>query len=66
MKQKIKTLSALKKRIKLTAKNKYLHRHSGTSHNLSSKNNKRKRRLHRPTTVDKTHTKAIKRLVPYL
>ncbi|MGQ9678930.1 MAG: large ribosomal subunit protein bL35 [bacterium] len=66
MKQKIKTLSALKKRIKRTAKNKYLHRHSGTSHNMSSKNNKRKRRLHRATPVNESHTKAVKKLVPYL
>jgi large subunit ribosomal protein L35 len=66
MKRKIKTLSSLKKRLKCSANNKYLHRHSGTSHNNSSKSNKQKRRLHRPAVVDETRFKAIKKLVPYL
>ncbi|NPV13606.1 50S ribosomal protein L35 [candidate division WOR-3 bacterium] len=66
MKQKIKTLSSLKKRLKCSANKKYLHRHSGTSHNNSAKSSKCKRRLHRTAIVDKTRVKAIKKLVPYL
>ncbi|MEO0005047.1 MAG: 50S ribosomal protein L35 [candidate division WOR-3 bacterium] len=65
MKRKLKTLSALKKRVKKSATGKFLHRRSGTSHNNSVKNSRRKRWLHRPAVVDSTKVKALKRLVPY-
>ncbi len=65
MKMKLKTVSSLKKRVKRTATGKFVHSHSGTSHNNSAKNSRRKRFLHRPAIADKTRVKALKRLMPY-
>ncbi|MCX7732651.1 MAG: 50S ribosomal protein L35 [candidate division WOR-3 bacterium] len=65
MKMKLKTLSSLKKRVKKTATGKFIHAHSGTSHNNSAKTSRRKRLLHRPAVADETKVKALKRLLPY-
>lgn len=61
---KAKTLSALKKRIKVTAHGKYLRRAAGKSHLLSSKSKKRKRRLSKPHVVSKSFEKNFRRLLP--
>ncbi|MCS7258091.1 MAG: 50S ribosomal protein L35 [candidate division WOR-3 bacterium] len=61
---KAKTLSALKKRIKITAQGKLLRRTSGKSHLLSSKSKKRKRRLSKPQVVSKSFEKNFRRLLP--
>ncbi|OYD15737.1 50S ribosomal protein L35 [candidate division WOR-3 bacterium JGI_Cruoil_03_51_56] len=65
MKHKMKTVRALKKRIKKTASGKYIHRHGGTSHNNGCKSRGCKRRLHTQTEVDETMTKRMKQLLPY-
>lgn len=65
MKIKLKTVSSLKKRVKKTATGKFIHAHSGTSHNNSTKTSRRKRALHRPAVADETRVKALKRLLPY-
>ncbi|MEO0091534.1 MAG: 50S ribosomal protein L35 [candidate division WOR-3 bacterium] len=62
---KLKTLSSLKKRVKITAKGKISRRKSGKSHLLSSKSRKRKRILSKASIVDKSYEKKLKRLLPY-
>ncbi|MEO0076029.1 MAG: 50S ribosomal protein L35 [candidate division WOR-3 bacterium] len=62
MKQK--SLSSLKKRIKVTAKGHYKRSKAGRKHLLSSKSRARKRALSKATLVDKTFTKKIRRLLP--
>lgn len=59
-----KSLSSLKKRIKVTAKGKYLRRKAGKKHLLSSKTRARKRSLKNATVVHKTFTKKMQRLLP--
>lgn len=61
---KLKSLSSLKKRIKVTAKGKYCRRKGGKSHLLSSKSRSRKRKLSRSCLVDKTFNNKMKRLLP--
>jgi large subunit ribosomal protein L35 len=61
---KAKTLSSLKKRLKITATGKYLRRKAGKSHLLSSKNRRRKRNLSRPTVVSKSFSKKFRALLP--
>lgn len=60
---KLKTLSSLKKRIKITAHGKISRRKAGKSHLLSSKSKTRKRKLSKAVIVDKTYTKKLKRLL---
>lgn len=62
MKQK--SLSSLKKRIKLTARGKYRRRKGGKRHLLSSKSRARKRRLSGSSIIDKTNVKKMRRLLP--
>jgi len=62
MKQK--SLSSLKKRIKVTAKGEYSRRKGGKRHLLSSKSKSRKRRLSGASIVDKTFVKKMRRLLP--
>jgi large subunit ribosomal protein L35 len=64
MKYKLKSLSSLKKRIKVTAHGKYSRRKGGARHLLSSKSSSRKRRLSGASIVDKTFTKKMERLLP--
>lgn len=62
--KKQKTLSSLKKRIKVTATGRYLRRKGGKRHLASSKTRARKRSLTNATEVDKTFTKKMQRLLP--
>lgn len=65
MKQKTKTLSSLKKRIKRSAGGKLMHRGCGTSHNNGSKSKRRKRGLHAPAVLEGSLAKRVSELVPY-
>jgi large subunit ribosomal protein L35 len=62
MKQK--SLSSLKKRIKITAHGKFSRRKAGKKHLLSSKTKSRKRNLSGAKVVDSTYTKKMQRLLP--
>ena len=65
MKQKIKTLSSLKKRVKRSAGGKFTHHGSCRSHNNSSKSKRRKRGLHVPAVLEGRLAKRVSELVPY-
>ncbi len=65
MKQKTKSLSSLKKRIKRSAGGKFLHRGSNRSHNNASKSKRRKRGLHVPAVLEGRLAKRVSELVPY-
>jgi len=65
MKQKTKTLSSLKKRVKRSAGGKYFHRGCGTSHNNASKSRRRKRGLHVPAVLEGRLAQRVSELVPY-
>ncbi len=62
---KLKTLSSLKKRVKITAQGKIVRRKAGKSHLLSSKSRKRKRALSKASVVNKSYEKKLKQLLPY-
>ncbi len=55
-----KTHKGLKKRVKVTAKGKIKYRPAGAGHLMSSKNAKRRRRLHSPSTFFKTYAKTAR------
>lgn len=63
---KLKTLSSLKKRVKITAQGKIVRRKAGKSHLLSSKSRKRKRALSKASVVNKSYEKKLKQLLPYV
>jgi large subunit ribosomal protein L35 len=63
---KLKTNRAAAKRFKVTASGRVKRRHGYLRHILVNKTRKQKRRLRKPTLVDKSNEKAIKRLLPYL
>ncbi|MEO0082239.1 MAG: 50S ribosomal protein L35 [candidate division WOR-3 bacterium] len=63
--RKLKTVSSLKKRIKITGRGKFLHAHGGTSHNNAYKSKSRKRRLRLPSEVTPTESRRLRRLLPY-
>jgi ribosomal protein L35 len=65
MKQKVKSLSSLKKRIRRTARGKFKYGRSGTSHNNASKSKRRKRGLHTPAVIDGARARRVHELVPY-
>jgi ribosomal protein L35 len=65
MKQKMKSLSSLKKRVKRSAGGKFLHAPCGTSHNNGSKSKRQKRRLHVAATVERSLNERMRRLLPY-
>ncbi len=65
MKQKMKSLSSLKKRIKRSAGGKWIHRRSGTSHNNASKSKRRKRGLHTPAVLSGRLAERVSELLPY-
>lgn len=65
MKQKTKSLSSLKKRIKRSAGGKFLHRGGGTSHNNAYKSKRRRRALHVPAVLEGRLAKRVSELVPY-
>ena len=62
--KKQKSLSSLKKRIKVTAHGKFSRHKGGKRHLASSKTRARKRSLLNDVIVDKTFTKKIERLLP--
>lgn len=61
---KMKSDSGAKKRFKLTGSGKVKRRKAYKSHILTSKSQKRKRKLRRATLVSKSETKRIKMLLP--
>jgi len=65
MKQKTKSLSSLKKRVRRSAGGKFLHRGSNRSHNNASKSKRRKRGLSVPTVLEGSLAKRVGELVPY-
>ena len=60
---KMKTHSGAKKRFRKTAKGKLRARHAFTSHNLSKKPSKRRRRLSDPVVVAKADEKRVRKLL---
>jgi ribosomal protein L35 len=65
MKQKVKSLSSLKKRIKRSAGGKFMHKRCGTNHNNACKNKRRKRVLNAPAVMTEDQGRRLARLVPY-
>jgi large subunit ribosomal protein L35 len=63
---KIKTNRGAAKRFRKTSTGKVRRRKAFGSHLLTKKNAKRKRSLRSSTLVNKTNSKAIKRLIPYV
>lgn len=64
---KLKTKSAMAKRVKLTGTGKLKRHKSNTQHILGKKSTKRKRNLRKATLVDSTVSNKIKKkLLPYL
>lgn len=62
---KMKTHRGAAKRFKITGTGKVRRGHAYTSHLMANKTQKQKRKLDRPTLVDKTQEKRIKALIPY-
>ena len=62
---KIKTNSGAKKRFKLTKNGKVKRSNAYTSHLLSSKTTKRKRKLRKSSTTSVAETKRVKKMIPY-
>ena len=60
---KMKTHSGAKKRFRKTAKGKLRARHAFTSHNLSKKRPKRRRRLGDPVVIQKADEKRVRKLL---
>ncbi len=60
---KLKTHRGAAKRFKLTGKGKVKHHHSETSHILTKKSQKRKRKLRKATIASAAFTKTLKRLI---
>ena len=58
---KLKTHKGIKKRFRVTAKGKVVHRKANTSHLLSHKTTKRKRKLRRPAVVAPVEARRIRR-----
>lgn len=62
---KMKSNSGAKKRFKKTASGKIMRKKAGKSHILTKKRSKRKRKLGKTTTVDKTQKKDVEQMLPY-
>lgn len=62
----IKTRRGAAKRFKVSKGGKVMRRHGFTSHILSTKSRKRKRRLRQAGSVSRAETKTMRRLIPYL
>ena len=62
---KMKTNRAAAKRFKITAKGKIKRRRANLRHILVNKTRKQKRRLGKPTLVNKASERAIRALLPY-
>jgi large subunit ribosomal protein L35 len=59
----MKTRKSAAKRFKITGSGKMKHFHTRMGHLLSKKSSSRKRRLSRPSIVDKTVEKRVKRML---
>ena len=62
---KMKTHRATAKRVKFTGTGKIKRNRMNKRHLLNVKTSKRKARLRKPTTVDKTMESTVKRMLPY-
>ncbi|HNT33203.1 MAG TPA: 50S ribosomal protein L35 [Candidatus Aminicenantes bacterium] len=62
---KLKTHRGAKKRFKVTATKKILHKKANKSHILTKKKSNRKRNLGQVALVDKTNRRAVKDMMPY-
>ncbi|HNQ81539.1 MAG: 50S ribosomal protein L35 [Acidobacteriota bacterium] len=62
---KLKTHRGAKKRFKVTAAKKVLHKKANKSHILTKKKSNRKRNLGQVALVDKTNRRAVKDMMPY-
>ncbi|MBN2408436.1 MAG: 50S ribosomal protein L35 [Candidatus Aminicenantes bacterium] len=62
---KLKTHKGARKRFKVTAKKKIVHKKAFKSHLLSSKDAKRKRRLGKKAEVSRADRTAVKKMLPY-
>jgi len=62
---KMKSNSGAKKRFKKTGTGKYKRKKAGKAHILTKKDSKRKRKLGKATTVDKTQQKDVEQMLPY-
>lgn len=62
---KLKTHKGARKRFKVTAKKKIVHRKAFKSHLLSSKDAKRKRHLGKKVEVSRADRATVKKMLPY-
>ncbi len=62
---KLKSHSGAKKRFKITATGKVMHKRAGARHLLQGMSSRRSRFLRRPEELNKQQAKVIKRLLPY-
>lgn len=60
---KLKTHKGAAKRFKITKRGKIKHYNAGHSHLLSNKNAKRRRRLRKPSAINTTQAKNIRRMI---
>lgn len=65
-KQKMKTKRAAAKRFKVTGTGKLKRNKANRRHILTKKTRKRKRNLRKPTLVDETNVKTMKKIMPYI
>ena len=63
---KMKTSRAAAKRFKKTGTGKIVRNKAYKSHILTKKTQKRKRNLGKPTVLDQTNVKSMKKILPYL
>ncbi|MBU0513260.1 MAG: 50S ribosomal protein L35 [Proteobacteria bacterium] len=63
---KVKTRRGAAKRFRKTGSGKLARNRAYSSHILTKKNQKRKRRLRTGTAVDQTNQKAVRKMCPYL
>ncbi|WP_230398989.1 50S ribosomal protein L35 [Novisyntrophococcus fermenticellae] len=63
---KMKTNRAAAKRFKVTGTGKIVRNKAYKSHILTKKSQKRKRNLRKPTVLDETNVKNMKKILPYL
>lgn len=61
---KMKTHSGAKKRFKKTGSGKYKRKKAGKAHILTKKTSRKKRKLGKPTLVNKTQKKDVEQMLP--
>ncbi len=66
MQQKMKTKRSAAKRFKVTGTGKLMNSKAFKRHKLSSKSKTRKNRLGKQVVVDKTFSKTMKKILPYI